>query len=130
MHRGRKQKGFIHVIEIIIVSMLVFFAIMQFSYLPPIETDWAKTKLTLQGNDLLFSLDRMGVDWKYNNDIQSKLSGVLPENTVYKVFLIDEQGDIETIIDNTLPRNSASVSFYKNIDGSIYEVVISLGYLY
>ena len=125
-----KKKGFIHVIEIIIVSILVLFVFVQFSYMPYVEIDWSTPKLSLQGNDLLFMLDELGVNWLNANDINSKLSGLLTGNTMYRVIVIDQDSNVQTIVDNPIPSDSVTLSFFKTISGNIYEVILTLGYLY
>lgn len=127
----KAMKGFIHIIEIIIVSLLVFFVFIQFSYVPSMEITWSGAKLKLQGNDLLFSLDRLDMDWTNPNDPgYDMLSELLPSNTIYKVIVIDKDSELQIIVDNPVPRDSVTLSFYKTINGNIYEVIFTLGYLY
>ena len=128
----KAMRGFIHVVEIIIVSVLTILVVMQFWRLPSMETDWSKTKLGLQANDLLFSLDREGVDWLDGAQVDSYLSELLPENTIYRVLVIDKDSTIHTIIDNPVSKKSVTISFYKALseDYEIIEVILTLGYLY
>jgi len=129
----KAMKGFIHVVEIIIVSMLIFVVLIQFWRLPVVETDWSKTKLMLQASDVLFSLDRMNIDWMDETEVDSYLSDTLSENIMYRVIVIDKESIIYNIIDNPVSKNSVTLSFYKVNDGSMYEiieVILTLGYIY
>ena len=126
----KAMRGFIHVIEIIIVSLLVFMVIFQFSGVPAMETDWDKTKLSLQANDILFSMDMLGVNWLDANQVEAQISEFLPENSVYRVIIIDESGSVTMLVDNVVPTDSVTVSFYKIIGEQIYEIVLNVGYLY
>jgi len=124
------KKGFIHVIEIVVISVLILFAFAQFSYVPSMDTDWTKTKLNLQGNDLLFSLDRSGIDWFDEESVDNALSETLAQNVIYRVMLIDQNSNIIPIIDNPVPADALTFSFYKIIGEQIYEVILIMGYTF
>jgi hypothetical protein len=124
------MKGFIHVIEIIVISILVLFAFTQFTSTPTLDTDWTKSTLILQGNDVLHSLDEKGIDWLNSVQVETELSDVLPGGVVYNVILINETSEIIPIINNPVPSDSVSLSIYKYIHGDIYEVILSMGYIF
>ena len=67
------MKGFLHIVEILIVSMLVFLVLMQFTAVPKQNIDWQSMKLSTQANDLLFSLDKKGIDWYNDSQVNSSL---------------------------------------------------------
>ncbi|MCJ7816714.1 MAG: hypothetical protein MUP55_02550 [Candidatus Aenigmarchaeota archaeon] len=48
------RKGFLHVVEIVIVGLMAFLVILQFSYVPKQNIDWGGMKLSTQANDVLF----------------------------------------------------------------------------
>ncbi|MBU0530241.1 MAG: hypothetical protein ABIH52_00635 [Candidatus Aenigmatarchaeota archaeon] len=131
------MKGFIHVVEIIIISIVMFFILMQFSTIPNIDTDWDRTKLYLVGNDLAHTLDNMNVDWSDDGEIKGIMdsmvqNGLLSENILYDVKLRDSNGDVTTIIHSQL-NNPVTVSMYEAIDNGgleFREVLFSVGYLF
>ena len=79
------RKGFLHVMETIIVSLLVFVLAVQFSGIPGTRTDWARSKLTLMGNDLLYSLDRSGINWFNETEVSARLDEALPPTMGYSL---------------------------------------------
>lgn len=82
------RKGFIHVVEIVVISLVVFILVLQFSAIPSIRADWDRTKLAMQGNDLLFSLDRSGVNWLNSTQVGHELSRALEGTNInYRVSL-------------------------------------------
>jgi len=81
------KKGFLHIIEIILVSLLMFFVISQFTYLPPIKSDWPMTKLYLQGNDIISTLDIKGVEWSNTEEVITEINTTLPKNIEYGLKL-------------------------------------------
>ncbi len=76
----KPMKGFIHILEIMIVALVIFLVMALFAYIPRIETDWARTRLILYGNDLFFSLDSKGVDWLNKTQVNDSISRLLPGN--------------------------------------------------
>ncbi len=74
------MKGFIHVLEIIIVALALFLVIALFIYIPRIESDWMKTKLIFYGNDLFFSLDQEGLNWLDKAQVNESVNRLLPRN--------------------------------------------------
>jgi hypothetical protein len=77
------RKGFLHVVEIVIVGLMTFLVILQFSYLPTQNIDWASMKLSAQANDILFSLDKKDVDWFDPAQVDGAISSFVSNNTVY-----------------------------------------------
>lgn len=81
------MKGFMHVVEIILVVILVFFIFAQFSSIPRISTEWPDVKLKLLGSDLLSSLELRGVNWFNESEIKDLLNTTLPKNVIYQLRL-------------------------------------------
>lgn len=80
------MKGIIHVFEIVIVGMVVFIAVLQFSYIPRMESDWSRTEIIFQGWDMLFTMDEKGVNWLDPNEVRSELDYMLNNTNVkYKI---------------------------------------------
>jgi hypothetical protein len=43
--------------------------IFQISYIPRAESDWAKSRLTVQGRDILYAMEGAGVDWSDEDEV-------------------------------------------------------------
>jgi hypothetical protein len=71
------MKGIIHIAEIVIVAMVMFFAVLQFTYIPRMETDWAGAKLSMQGWDILFTLDEKGINWLDPAGVRTEIGKML-----------------------------------------------------
>ena len=76
------RKGFLHVVEIILVAAMTLL-IIQLSYTPTQVPDWKTVGLYTQANDLLFSLERKGVDWFNSTAVEAAVSSFVSNNTVY-----------------------------------------------
>ncbi|MEE9323457.1 MAG: hypothetical protein V3U72_02835 [Candidatus Aenigmarchaeota archaeon] len=97
------MKGFIHVVEILLVVLLVFFVFAQFASIPRVSDDWAKIKLGLTGDDVLKALERKGVDWFNRTELGDELNQTLPGNIIYSVLLenvIKPEIEIGCLCDN------------------------------
>ncbi len=81
------MKGFMHVVEILLVVLLVFFVFTQFAGIPRISDDWSVTKLSLIGSDALRALESRGVDWFDKAELEYELNRTIPENIIYSVLL-------------------------------------------
>ncbi|MEM5797892.1 MAG: hypothetical protein QXP39_00645 [Candidatus Aenigmatarchaeota archaeon] len=79
------MRGFVHVVEVMIIGLLLFTILSQFSFLPSTTSDWEKAKLKLLGWDMLFSLDASGINWLNRTEIEYKMQQILPENIVYHI---------------------------------------------
>ncbi len=126
----KHMKGFMHIVEIVVMCILLFFVFFQLSETPVMQTDWSTALLTLQGNDLLFSLDQKGIDWLSTESVETEISALIPENLMFEVLAIDEIGDIHYIRPNYALHETVTVSLYKIIEGNIYEIILNLGYTY
>ena len=106
---------------------------LQFSDIPKVKSDWPSTKLILQGNDLLFSLDKAGIDWFNSTEVGNSFAKALNETTIqYDLRIIYQNGTEYNVIQNRI-ENPVVVSYYKAIDGNqfqIIEIILTLGYLY
>jgi hypothetical protein len=78
------RKGFLHVVEIIIVSAMVLL-ILQLAYAPKQAVDWQSLDLYTQANDVLFSLDRKGVDWFNSTEVNDVLSSSFSNSTIFSL---------------------------------------------
>ncbi len=67
------MKGFWHVVEAGIVAVVAFLVLMQFYSIPDIKTDWGKTRLVVQSRDILYSLDRSGINWFNASEVSERL---------------------------------------------------------
>ena len=85
MERRSNLKGFIHIVEIVIITLVMFILVIQFSSIPGAKQDWDKTKLSLRGNDLLYSLDAAGINWLDADEVDQALSQALGGSVVYDV---------------------------------------------
>jgi len=133
-----KRKGFIHIIEIIIISIVMFFILVQFSLIPVIETDWENTKLYLIGNDLVHTLNKDGIDWTNANNVNATIynlqqNGLLSANFVYDIKIKDETGTVTNVIFSEI-NDPVIVSYHQvfNNAGNIEfrEVIFTVGYLF
>ncbi len=57
------RKGLFHIVEIVIISIVMFVMITQLSLIPEPESDWSKTRILVQGRDILYSMGESGVEW-------------------------------------------------------------------
>jgi hypothetical protein len=72
-----RKKGFIHIVEIVVISLIVFVLVIQLGSVPPARADWDNAKIMLQGNDMLFSLDGSGVNWLDPNAVVRSMDSLL-----------------------------------------------------
>lgn len=119
------RKGFIHIVEIIIISLVMFILVVQFSSIPTIKSDWDRTKLILRGNDLIHSLDASGINWLDAEEVDQRLSDILggsvkydvtvrnaikPEMQVGCICTDQETSDLEDILES-FTLNNQEISF-------------------
>ncbi len=81
------MKGFMHVVEVLLVIMLVFLVFVQFSSIPRISTEWSDVKIKLAGSDMISSLELQGVDWFNESEVRDKFNKTLPLNIIYNLRL-------------------------------------------
>lgn len=79
------KKGFLHVTEAIIVILLVFVIMFQFSTIPRIRSEWDRPKLEVIAYDLLYSLEGLGIDWFDTNATRDDISAELPPSIGFTV---------------------------------------------
>jgi hypothetical protein len=77
------RKGFLHVIEVVIVAMLVFVLLSQFYRIPKAEHPWGTSKLTVMSQDILYIMENMSVDWFNAAQVNDTLYYALPETMGY-----------------------------------------------
>ncbi|MCK5022893.1 MAG: hypothetical protein KAS04_01835 [Candidatus Aenigmarchaeota archaeon] len=81
------MKGFMHIVEILLVALLVFMAFTQFSTIPNVSENWSNVKLSIMANDILRALDAKGVDWMNKTELSTELEDIVPENMIYSIVL-------------------------------------------
>jgi hypothetical protein len=89
------KKGFMHIVEVLLVIVLVFFVFTQFSTIPSISGEWPRTKLSVLAGDAIKTLEAKGVDWFNGTQIENALrpnpgdpaQNVLQPNMIYSVRL-------------------------------------------
>jgi len=79
------RKGFLHVVEALIVIMLVFVVLSQFYSIPRSQHTWSTTKLTMMAQDLLYTMDEKGVNWFDKDDVNDTLYNVIPDTMGYSL---------------------------------------------
>lgn len=68
-----KKKGFMHIVEVLLIIVLVFFVFTQFASIPSISDEWSRTKLSTLAGDALKTLEAKGVDWFNGTQIENTL---------------------------------------------------------
>ncbi len=81
------RKGFLHIVEIVIVSLVAFFLFFQFFSIPTQQMDWESVRLWTQANDILFTLDKKGINWFNSTEVQRSLMNLTTANTLYSLKL-------------------------------------------
>ncbi len=120
------MKGVIHIFEIVIVALIMFVALFQFTYIPRMQADWTKTKLSITGWDILFTLDENGVNWLDPAEVESEVRSALnktniqfgvrikgaPPNQIFVgcVCSTTEMNTLQSILSN-LNLNGESITF-------------------
>ncbi len=79
MRKALKRAGFIHIVEIVVITLVVFILVTQFTSIPTAKANWDEAKLSIQGNELLHSADAMGINWLDPEEVRSTLDPVLEE---------------------------------------------------
>lgn len=81
------MKGFMHIVEILLVIVLLFIVFTQFATIPSISGDAPKTKLNLISKDILKAFEKKGVDWFNRTELENEFNQTLPGNIIYSVLL-------------------------------------------
>lgn len=76
------MRGIIHIFEIVIVALILFVVLFQFTYIPRMEADWAKTKIFHQGWDILFTLDETGINWMDPVEVETNINNILNNSNI------------------------------------------------
>ncbi len=83
-----KMKGFMHMVEIIIVVLAMFVVVVQLVNTPGIDTDWSRVSLSMRANDILNAMEAAGVDWFNGTHVSAAIKSALnASNMVYSVKL-------------------------------------------
>ncbi|RLJ07234.1 MAG: hypothetical protein DRP12_02615, partial [Candidatus Aenigmatarchaeota archaeon] len=80
------MRGFVHILEIMIMGLVLFMLLSQFS-LPSFASNWERARLKLLGWDVLFTLDSSGINWLNSSELEQELERLLPENVVYNLTI-------------------------------------------
>ncbi|MBL7206292.1 MAG: hypothetical protein ISS36_01695 [Candidatus Aenigmarchaeota archaeon] len=128
--RPRPLKGFMHIVEIIVIVLVATILLLQLSHIPASESQWDRTKLQFHAEDMLFILNEKGYldsPELYIEEIKVVLDNYLSKNTIYKLEMIDDMG-ISPIILNSI-KNPVKASIFKiQPTNDPAEIVLSLGY--
>ena len=82
------RKGFLHIIEIVVISLVMFLIVMQFTSVPGIPQNFDREKLVLTGNDVLFTLEQKGINWLDKNEVKREIDTLLNKTSmVYSLTL-------------------------------------------
>lgn len=82
------MKGFIHIVEIIIIALVVFVVIVQFSLVPRVPSEADRVKLRLLAADTLHALDARGLQWQNASAVAQGIEQALGGSAVaYRVEL-------------------------------------------
>lgn len=82
------MKGFIHIVEIVIVILTMFTVVMQLLSTPQMDTDWSRVALSMKANDLLYSMEASGINWFDRVQVEKAINGTLNmSNVIYSVEL-------------------------------------------
>jgi hypothetical protein len=81
------KKGFIHIVEIIIIALVVFILVIQLSATPENRPDWDRAKLKLQGYDAISTLDKMGINWFEKEEVVKAMDGFFSGSVRYDLML-------------------------------------------
>lgn len=120
-----------HMVEILIVVLAMFFIIFQFINIPPVNTEWSESKLQIAGNDLLYVLDSMGVDWADPYEISALIDDAITKGSTKNTTIIYDlrlsgavkpvikvgcicRSDVNPVLDELMPIKNALIPFYLN----------------
>lgn len=126
-----------HIVEIIIVAVLMFFLIFQFSNIPRAYADWSRAKLTLQAYDVLFSLEGSGLNWSNPTEVGIEMDGIFGDTSIiYRVETEDSSGVRSNIVGRSVGKEPVTAYLFRVLDTGegtsvdFQKVILSLGYLY
>lgn len=80
--QGGSRRGFLHVLEILVVVLVVFALFVQFSILPPLKNDWSTARLQLLSQDALRTLDLQGINWFDPVAVDAGVGGILNSSSI------------------------------------------------
>lgn len=78
----REKKAFIHVVEIVIITLVVFILVVQFSGAPRARADWEEAGLLAMGRDTLAVLDAKGINWLNMTEVNASMSAVMANTSI------------------------------------------------
>jgi len=83
---GDLMRGFMHVIEIVIISLLVIVVISQFFRNAPSQSAWERAQLKALSEDILHSMKATGVKWTETSSVEGQLARLLgTTNIIYEM---------------------------------------------
>ncbi len=74
---GRRRRGFLHILEIIIVVLVAFALFVQFAVLPQVKNEWTEPRLSLLAEDVLRTLDLQGLNWFNSTAVSGNVTALL-----------------------------------------------------
>jgi hypothetical protein len=81
------KKGFFHILEIVIVTLVMFVVVFQFSAIPSVESDWSRAKLSLKAWDVIQTLSGMGTDWLDPVNVSESITSAINSTNIrYSVY--------------------------------------------
>jgi len=130
MFRVKYKKGFIHLLELIIIVMLLFGILYQLSIMQNPNIEWEKIKLKAMAYDIVYSMQKMGVDWNDKYDVEQKLEDLnIPSNLVYNLR-IETDTAVTDVIPNIVKKSVTVYMFqYSETQGPM-KIIFTLGYRY
>ncbi len=104
------RKGFFHILEIVIVTLVMFVVVFQFSAIPSVESDWSRAKLSLKAWDVIQTLNRMGTDWLDPDEVSDRITSAINSTNIrYSVYA-------------DLPRSLIQVGCFRCTAGEVVRV--------
>ncbi|RLJ00290.1 MAG: hypothetical protein DRP03_00925 [Candidatus Aenigmatarchaeota archaeon] len=82
-----KRKGFVHIVEIILIVIVVFTFLYQFASLKTKPQEWDKIKASLLVGDIINSLRILNTNWFNEEEVRARCDAVFPKTMVYGLSL-------------------------------------------
>ncbi len=74
-----------HIVEIVLMILVVFFLFTQIASIPRLSTDWSKVRLYVLGNDIIHTLNERGIDWFNETAVKTNIDSLNYSNIIYSV---------------------------------------------
>ena len=83
------KKGFMHIVELVVISLLMILVVYQLYRNVPSESFWDRAQLSTLSGDILHSLDAKGVSWTDTGQVEAELIRLLGRTNI--IFDIEIQ---------------------------------------